>query len=107
MTHALVTAARQFANDESGRKRKRMSAEDRRELTAALNALEHQEHDPIDWARRGELAVALFDYQDDFAERAATVIADIIWAVQAHGLNPVDVIQQGWGYHLEDRPHAA
>lgn len=107
MTHALVKAAREFARDEDGRKRKRLTPDERRELGAALNVLAHQEHDAIDWARRGELAVDLFDYDQDFAEKAATVIADVIWAIQAHGLDPIAVVQQGWNYHLEDRQHAA
>ena len=54
MTHAVIEAAAQFQNDERGRKRKRMTPEQRRDLERTLNAMNVQRHDPIDWARRGE-----------------------------------------------------
>ena len=106
MSHAIVEAAAQFQSDERGRKRKRMPAEKRAALERTLHAVEHQVNDPIDWARRGEVAVELFGYVDTFDEKAATVIADILWAVQAHGFQPIDVLQNAWQSFNEDRANA-
>lgn len=103
MTHPIIEAAAQFQNDERGRKRKRMpSADARRTLERTLHAAASTEQDPIDWARRGELAVELFGYRDTFDEQAVTVIADILWAAQAHGFNPVDVMSKAWSeFHAD------
>ena len=106
MTHAVIEAAAQFQSDERGRKRKRMTAEQRRDLERTLNAMNVQRHDPIDWARRGEAAVDFFDYTDTFDEKAKTVIADILWAAQAHGFMPVEILQGSWSEYLADRARA-
>lgn len=107
MTHAVIEAAAQFQNDERGRKRKRMTPAQRVELDRTLNALRTQYHDPIDWARRGEAAIDLFDYNDTFDEKAKTVIADILWAIQAHGFQPVEVLQGAWNEFLVDHAREA
>ena len=106
MTHAVIEAAAQFQNDERGRKRKRMTPEQRRDLERTLNAMNVQRHDPIDLARRGEAAVDFFDYTDTFDEKAKTVIADILWAAQAHGFMPVEILQGSWSEYLADRARA-
>ena len=106
MTHAVIEAAAQFQSDERGRKRKRMTPEQRRDLERTLNAMNVQRHDPIDWARRGEAAVDFFDYTDTFDEKAKTVIADILWAAQAHGFMPVEILQGSWSEYLADRARA-
>lgn len=102
MTHPIIGAAVEFQSDERGRKRKRMDELDRVRLDAALNAVQHQVQDPIDYARRGEVVVDLFEYGDSFDAAAATVITEILWAVQAHGFQPFDVMHEAWRNLSED-----
>ena len=107
MTHAVIEAAAQFQNDvllidEASMVSAAVSAD----LERTLNAMNVQRHDPIDWARRGEAAVDFFDYTDTFDEKAKTVIADILWAAQAHGFMPVEILQGSWSEYLADRARA-
>lgn len=103
MTHPIIAAAAEFQNDEKRRKRKRMPVEARMRLDRTLNAVQHQEQDVIDYARRGEVVVELFDYRDTFDSAAATVITEILWAAQAHGYQPLAILQEAWDNFTEDK----
>lgn len=110
MTHALITAAREFINDETRRltrgQKLRMGGIEKINLASAVLAAESPA-DPagVERARgeRGSLAVSLFGYCDDFDECAATVITDILHAVAERGYSPQAVLNQAAAYYAEER----
>lgn len=112
MTHPIITAAREFQADEARREKRgqvlRMpSAESERDLREALMASESATSDenilnPYLRSRRGHLAVDVFGYTDSFDENAATVITDILHAVQAAGYSPQAVLNQAAAYYAEE-----
>lgn len=102
--HVLVKAGREFDKDESKRRmRPRFTPAEQTELRLHLGLLGRHIEGPNGWAQRGDLAVGLFGYTDTFEEQAATVIADIMWAINARGGDPLHAIAQARAYYYEDR----
>jgi hypothetical protein len=99
---SVIKAAQEFHEDESKRKRKRFSVVENAELALALQALQRQVDSPLHRAQRGEIATDLFGYNDSYDEVAATVIADIMWAVQLRGHDPQQVLAMASGYFNQD-----
>ncbi|QDP45535.1 hypothetical protein SEA_FUZZBUSTER_51 [Microbacterium phage FuzzBuster] len=114
MTHAIITAAREFAKDESRRDargfKRRLPGGGRAILQLVGGTLAAESPTSPEGVAspemrngRGSLAVEIFGYSDTFDEQAATVITDILHAVAARGLSPQAVLNQAAAYYAEER----
>ena len=106
MTSAIVEAALEFAKDEGRRQRKRFNDHKATaleiDLTALTGDLPRGRFHPHSSAARGEVAVSLFDLEVPFDEAATEVITDILWAMQARGLDPRKALAEASEYFHEE-----
>jgi len=111
MTHPLILAAEEFQQDEARREKRGQALRmpdllAEAHLRAAVNAAASTSADQIYRSEhqdaRGHLAVDIFGYTDTFDENAATVITDILHAVEAAGYSPQAVLNQAAAYYAEE-----
>lgn len=109
MTSTIIRAAKEFAKDESGRKRTRWGLEDRNDLIFALEIFEKSGQSrlaPDLSAARGRQLLGAFDVfvEAPPSEVAADLIADLLWAVRSLGGDPEEVLKEALlGYQEENR----
>lgn len=112
MTHAIVTAAREFSQDETRRRnrhqRPRIEMIEHIQLNDGLAALDSTKtpegvEDESLRAIRGSIALGIFGYNDTADEIAATVITDILHAVAVLGFSPQAVLNQAAAYYAEEK----
>ncbi|QGZ16772.1 hypothetical protein PBI_DEWDROP_125 [Microbacterium phage Dewdrop] len=104
---ALVRAAVEFQRDEARRlKKPRFSEQDNAELDVDLDILVNQVEDQSNemHALRGELAVELFGMNDTFEEKAVTVLADILHALNAQGVDPITALAHARAHYYREVP---
>ena len=114
MTHPIIAAAREFQSDEQRREKRGQALRmpdllAEAHLRAGIAAVESTGtpegvEEGYSKIRRGELAVGIFGYVDDFDEQAATVITDILHAVAARSHRPQEVLDRAAAYYVEERP---
>lgn len=112
MTHALITAAREFDRDETRRVKRdqkpRLELIEHFQLQDGLAALDSTKtpagvEDEKLRAIRGSIALGIFGYDDTTDEIAATVITDILHAAYALGYSPQAVLNQAAAYYAEEQ----
>lgn len=102
----LARAADEFLQDEHRRQKKpRFSAEDRNRLSFDVMVLrEGDRQDGQAFARRGEVAVGIFGYNDTFENAAESVIADILHALNARGIDPLTTLAHARASYFKEVP---